>query len=259
MELLGLRRSTFGSDTSSGSASLKKRTFGSKKGLCPDHPLAYCTVVNDDLATYICYKCRVSPVRSSSPHSSLVLSTTPAKRSTPPKDSGHLVTRTLSDTKILFKSQNISAKGIPRVLEGAPEAINTDNGDPVLAPSHATEGAAGELSGSTEPESSYSSADRGEAVVVDRLPPDAPRIPSLRLMRLTATLDERFENIVDTKLEISKKIASDNVLADTANELLNQVQSDNSPVDGFYIVDRNFTYDDYLRLVVKKKSEQLCA
>ena len=135
------------------------------------------------------------------------------------------------------------------------EVTNKDNGDslPTTSQTIAEPSLANGMSGSTEPESSYSGDDHGEAVVVDRLPRDAPRIPSLRLMRLTATLDEQFEDIVDTKLEISKKIAADILSADAAKE---PVKSDISLVDGFYIVDRNFTYDDYLRLVVKKKTEQ---
>ena len=95
----------------------------------------------------------------------------------------------------------------------------------------------------------------GEVVVVEPLPRDAPRTPSLRLMRLTATLDEKHENIAETKLEINKKIASDTLNpSDPTEDSLERIKSEASLVDGFYIVDRNFTYDDYLRLVVKKKA-----
>ena len=248
MDLLGFRRSTFGSETSSTSATLKKRSFESKKGLCPDHPLAYCTIVNADLASYICYKCRVSPIRSSSSQAKVF--SPPAKRFTPPKDSSsHLVPRAHSDAKILYNLHKLSLENSPGSTEGLSDGANMKQKTPVAEDVKLDEW----LSPSPEPEASFPSDDREESAAVEPLPRNAPRTPSLRLMRITASLDERFENVADTKIEISKKIAADIASGEALKDARDQVATDISLVDGFYIVDRNFTYDDYLRLVVKKK------
>lgn len=241
-----------------------KKSWGSAKGLCPIHPNAYCTLLNQ-LAQkqFICYRCRADTHTLSPP-------TTKPTSPVTNQSKSRTGSRKLHPSQIPIIGGNLSSL-VPGLADepdqpvieaiAEPEEVSTEE----VTPAAATEAAAPDAEAAADEPAVESPAEEQVAISVG----DALLLPVeeveesqvTTVMRQTAELEESFGRVASIRMELGRlqqQASLKRIPVQEGGQQEEEIEAGASidvpstEVPGFYVIDKAFTYADYLKLIVGK-------